>query len=85
MMRATGRSASGDLVDPRPVATMFDVFEDLGCFEAHVLDSSSQDISATVTAIQESLRGGRYLLHPSHQANDMDRLALKFGIDPPDS
>jgi hypothetical protein len=32
---------------------MFDVFEDLGRFEAHVLDSSSQDISATVAAEAE--------------------------------
>ena len=45
VMRAVGRRSSGDLVDPHPVAAMFDVFEDLGCFEAHVLDSSGQDIS----------------------------------------
>jgi hypothetical protein len=81
--RATGRRAPGDLVDPHPVAAMFDVFEDLGSFEAHVLDSSSQDIDATVTAIQDGLRDGRYLLDPSYQ-DDMDRLALKFGVDPPD-
>jgi len=83
-MRATGRLAPGDLVDPHPVAAMFEVFEDLGCFEAHVLDSSSQDISATVAAIQEGLRDGRHLLDPSYEAIDMARLALKFGIDPPD-
>ncbi len=83
-MRAIGRRASGDLVDPHPVATMFDVFEDLGCFEAHVLDSSSQDISATVAAILAGLRDGRYLLDPGYEAIDMDRLALKFGVDPPD-
>ena len=82
-MRATGRRTPGDLIDPHPVAAMFDVFEDLGYFEAHVLDSSSQDISATVTAIQEGLRDGRYLLDPSDEAIDMDRLALKFGVDPP--
>lgn len=84
VMRAIGRRASGDLVDPHPVATMFDVFEDLGCFEAHVLDSSSQDISETVAAIQEGLRDGHYLLDPSYEAIDMDRLALRFGVDPPD-
>jgi AAA domain len=83
-MRATGRRPSGDLVDPHPVATMFDVFEDLGCFEAHVLDSSSQDIGATVAAIQEGLRDCRYLLDPSYEAIDMNRLALKFGVDPPE-
>lgn len=84
VMRATCRGGSGDLVDPHPVAAMFDVFEDLGSFEAHVLDSSGQDISATVAAIQEGLRDGRYLLDPSYEAIDMGRLALKFGIDPPD-
>jgi RecA/RadA recombinase len=83
-MRATGRGGSGDLVDPHPVAAMFDVFEDLGSFEAHVLDSSSSDIGATVAATQDGLRDGRYLLDPSNVAIDMDRLALKFGIDPPD-
>jgi hypothetical protein len=83
-MRAIGRRASGDLVDSHPVAAMFDVFEDLGCFEAHVLDSSDQDASATVAAVQEGLGDGRYLLDPGYGAADMDRLALKFGIDPPD-
>jgi RecA/RadA recombinase len=82
--RAMSRRAMDDLVDPLPVTTMFDVFEDLGSFEAHVLDSSSQDISATLVAIQEGLRGGRYLLDPSSEAVDMNRLALKFGVDPPD-
>jgi RecA/RadA recombinase len=82
-LRATSRQAPGDLVDPHPVAAMFDVFEDLGRFEAHVLDSSGQDISATVAAIQEGLGDGRYLLDPSNEAIDMDRLALKFGIDRP--
>jgi RecA/RadA recombinase len=82
--RAMSRRATDDLVDPLPVTTMFDVFEDLGSFEAHVLDSSSQDISATLVAIREGLRGGRYLLDPSSEAIDMNRLALKFGVDPPD-
>jgi len=83
-MRAVGRRAPFDLVDPHPISAMFDVFEDLGSFEAHVLDSSSQDIGATVAAIQQAIRDGRYLLDPGYQASDMDRLALKFAIDPPD-
>jgi hypothetical protein len=84
-MRAAGGRASGDLVDPHPIAAMFDVFEDLGCFEAHVLDSSDHDIGATVAAIQQAIRDGSYLLDPGEEAIDMDRLALKFGVDPPDS
>jgi RecA/RadA recombinase len=83
-MRATGRRGPGDLVDPHPIAAMFDAFEDLGGFETHVLDSSSQDIGATVAAIREGLRDGRYLLDLGHEAIDMDRLALKFGIEPRD-
>jgi len=83
-LRATSRQAPDDLVDPHPVAAMFDVFEDLGSFEAHVLDSSSQEIGATVAAIQTGLRDGRYLLRPNEEAIDMDRLALRFGIDQPD-
>jgi hypothetical protein len=62
---------------------LFDAFADLGQFEAHVLDSSSQDIDATVTAIREGIRDGRYLLDPTGEADDMDRLALKLGVDPP--
>ena len=83
VLRATGRRAPDALVDPHPLAAMFDVFEDLGCFEAHVLDSSGQDISATVAAIRDGLRDGRYLLDPSDVAIDMDRIALKFGVDLP--
>jgi hypothetical protein len=84
LMRAIDRRAPDDLVNPNPVGTMFDAFADLGRFEAHVLDSSSQDIDATVTAIQEGLRDGRCLLDPTVEADDMDRLALKLGVDPPD-
>ncbi|HUB42484.1 MAG TPA: AAA family ATPase [Streptosporangiaceae bacterium] len=53
--RASGRRAPGDLVDTHPVAAMFDVLEDLGSFEAPVLDSSSQVISRTATAIQDRM------------------------------
>jgi hypothetical protein len=49
-----------------------------------IANSSIQVISATATAIQEGLRDGRYLLAPSDEAGDIDRLAAKFGIDTPD-
>ncbi len=67
VMRAVGRRSPDDLVDPNPVGKMFDAFADLGRFEAHVLDSSSQDIDATVAAVRQGLRGGRYLLDPSDE------------------
>ena len=81
--RATSRRAPGDLTDPEPVAAMFDAFEDLGTFEEHVLDSSGQDTDATVAAVRQGSRTGRYLLDAGRAAADMDRLARKFGIDPP--
>jgi adenylate kinase family enzyme len=81
LARATGRSGRDDLVDPDPVGTMFGVFEDLGWFETHVLDSSSQDIDATIRATRAGLRDGRYLLTADGEP-DMRRLAAKFGIDP---
>jgi AAA domain len=83
LRRAMDRRGSDDLVDPGPVGKVFDAFEDLGSFEAHVLDSSSQDIDATVASVQKGLGDGRYLLEPSNDADDMNRLAVKFGIDPP--
>jgi AAA domain len=84
LARAIGRRGSGDLIDPEPVGKVFDAFEDLGSFEAHVLDSSSHDIDATVARIQKGLRDGRYLLDPVDEGDDTGRLAVKFGIDPPD-
>ena len=82
--RATGRRAPHDLVDPHPVSRMFDAFVDLGSFEAHVLDSSSQEIDATIAMVRKGLHEGRYVLNPKDEVLDMDRLAVKFGIEPPD-
>ncbi len=78
LQRATARQAPDDLVDGDAVSKMFDAFEDLGSFEAHVLDSSSQDIHSTVAAVRNALVNGRYLLDPANAATDMQRLAIKF-------
>ena len=85
LARATDRHTPDALVDPEPVAKMFDAFEDLGAFEAHVVDSSGQDVDATVEALDRELRYGSYLLDPlaAGAAPDISRLAAKFGIDPP--
>jgi broad-specificity NMP kinase len=80
--RATERNKPEDLVDADPIAKMFDAFEDLGWFERHVLDSSSQDIEATLQTTRAGLRDRRYLLTAGGEP-DMRRLAGKFGIDPP--
>ncbi len=84
LARAISRRAPDELVDPDPVDKMFNAFEDLGSFEAHVLDSSGLDIDTTVGAIRQGLTDGRYILDPADRMHDMKRLAVKFGIEPPD-
>ena len=84
LARALTRRAPEALVDPDPVAKMFNAFEDLGGFEAHVLDTSNLDVDKTVRAIKQGLAGGRYLLDPADKPHDMQRLGVKFGIEPPD-
>ena len=83
MARAIGRKAADDLIDPEPIERMFDAFTDLGSFEAHVFDSTTQDADATVRAVRKDLAADRYLLDPDDGAEDMGRLAAKYGIDPP--
>src|SRR5216683_213962 len=78
--RAVARRRQDDLVDPYPVAAMFDAFGDLGTFESRVLDSSGQDAETTVEAVRTGLRAGRYLLTPDDRT-DMARPAQKFGVD----
>ena len=82
--RAIGRPDGDDLVDPHPVDTMYTAFEDLGTFEDHVLDSSTQDPTATVRAVEDGLGQARYGLRQEHAA-DMMRMATKFGIVAPPS
>lgn len=84
LARAVGRHAEDDLIDPGPIGKMFDAFTDLGTFEAHTLDSSSQDVDATVMALKNGLGSRRYLLRPGDGVEDMTRLAAKFGIDAQD-
>jgi AAA domain len=84
LARATSRADRDDLVDRGPVDSMYTAFEDLGSFEAHVLDSSNQDAAATVGTLEDGLRQGRYRLGPQ-TTTDMTRLAERFGIVPPPS
>jgi hypothetical protein len=73
------RAQPEDLVDPIPIDAMYNAFEDLGLFESHVVDSSDQDLTATVGAIEEHLDDGFFAL-TGRQESDMRRLATKFGI-----
>lgn len=77
--RAMRRAQPEDLVDPIPIDAMYNAFEDLGLFESHVIDSSDQDLTATVGAIEEHLDDGLFAL-TGRQESDMRRLATKFGI-----
>lgn len=81
MSRATSREASSELVDPHPVAAMFDAFRDLGSFEANVVDSSDQNVEATVQAVQLGLEDSQFELTPNHHP-DIRRLADRFGVEP---
>jgi hypothetical protein len=82
--RAVGRPGRDDLIDPDPVDRMYSVFEDLGAFEDHVLDSSAQDAATTAATADSLLRFQRYILK-AEAAPDMTRLAAKFRIGPPSS
>jgi adenylate kinase family enzyme len=65
MRRATERTGDLDLVDPEPVAAMYDVFSnDLGRFESHVIDSTDQDAEATAAMIEQGLRDRRFQVAP---------------------
>jgi hypothetical protein len=80
--RAMARDAQSDLVDPDPIAKMFEAFEDLGTFEENVVDTSAHSVGETVHAVEEGLRAGKYVV-ASDARSDTERLALKFGIDLP--
>ena len=45
--------------------------------------TTSQDIDTVVAAVQEGLREGRYAVDSSVEAHDIDRFAVKLGIDSP--
>jgi hypothetical protein len=77
--RAFARGGPDDLVDPEPVAKVFEAFNDLGVFEAHVVDTTGQTVDETVEVVDQGIRAGRYVLRPNGRP-DMERLARRFGI-----
>lgn len=64
MARAVARGG-GALVDPAPVATMYDAFRRLGAFERYVVDSSHLSVAATVDAVVARVEAGQSRLDPS--------------------
>jgi predicted kinase len=61
MARATGRNPS-ELTDPVPIAGMYAVLQDLGPYEAHVIDSGTVDASAAARRVLAGLRAGLFEL-----------------------
>jgi hypothetical protein len=80
MSRATGRQSPEELVDPHPVAAMFEAFQDLGAFEANVVDSSDQAVDQTVEAVRHGLETAEFAITSDHHA-DIQRLARRFGTE----
>ncbi len=79
--RAVARRAPEDLVEPGPIAAMFDAFESLGAFEDNVVDSSDLDAAATAAAVLEAIRSGRAIVGES-QRRDMARLRDPQAVPP---
>lgn len=50
MARAVARGTPW-LVDPGPIAAMYDAFADLGAYERNVVDTTTLDVPATVAAV----------------------------------
>ncbi|MCU1374415.1 MAG: hypothetical protein JWO68_1701 [Actinomycetia bacterium] len=61
LARATARGAP-ELVDPEPIAKMYDAFRDLGSYERHVLDSTGATTDETVAAVLAAIAAGDHLL-----------------------
>jgi predicted kinase len=62
LARAQDRTAADALVNETPIVTMWDQFADLGRFESHVLDTTNQDVLATVEAVRGKVTSGRMRL-----------------------
>jgi cytidylate kinase len=77
--RALARSGDRDLVDSAPVAAMYDVFEDLGLFEDHVIDSSEQEPETTAAVLRGRLDEGHFAVTDRHRG-EMQRQARRFGF-----
>ncbi len=58
--RATGRA--DELVEEGPIAAMFEEFADVGPFESHVVDSSSDEPEATAARVLQLVERGMVAL-----------------------
>lgn len=57
MARAVARGSPW-LVDPGPIAAMYDAFAELGAYERNVVDTTGLDVPATVVVVASRVAGG---------------------------
>lgn len=62
LQRAQARTAPSALTDEAPILSMWDQFADLGEFDNHVLDTSSEAEEHSARRVADALRGGRFRL-----------------------
>ncbi|CAM3307853.1 AAA family ATPase [Occultella aeris] len=64
LRRAQGRTAPTALTQRGPVLEMWDQFADLGELETHVLDTSHEDLEASVRSVASAIDSQRFILRP---------------------
>ncbi|MFL0278212.1 AAA family ATPase [Mycobacterium sp. SMC-19] len=62
LQRAQARTAPSALIDEGPILSMWDQFSDLGEFDNHVLDTSSEGEEHSARRVAEAIRDGRFRL-----------------------
>lgn len=81
LQRATDRTNDHDLKNIDVINQISRAFEDLGLFESHVIDSTTQDPADTVEAVLVALSSGNYTLTSAHH-EDQQRLARTYDVPP---
>ncbi len=62
LRRAQARTAPDALVDEGPLVSLWDQFSELGELEGHVIDTTAQSSSETLTAVHDAVTGTTFLL-----------------------
>lgn len=65
LARGVGREGEDELREVEPITQMHRVFEDLGTFESHVIDSGGHTAEETAAAIVSGLRTDRFAVRSS--------------------
>lgn len=70
LRRARSRPAPDALVDEEPIASLWDQFSNLGEWEGHVIDATSQTSSETLAAVRRAVEGDLFLVRPAAPRRD---------------